>query len=190
MPRGRPRRHASGHVRYPFPNDRRRAPYEIFRLESLEKRRVGRVSRLPCSIRILLENLLRHEDGSAVTGEDIQALAGWSPAGPSEREIAFRPARVLMQDFTGVPALVDLASMRDAARRMGKDPKEVNPQMPVDLVIDHSVQVDRFSTVSSFQGNVEREYERNGERYAFLRWERNPSGTSASCRPARGSATR
>ncbi len=145
-------------------------PYEIFRLESLEKRRVGRVSRLPCSIRILLENLLRHEDGSAVTGEDIQALAGWSPAGPSEREIAFRPARVLMQDFTGVPALVDLASMRDAARRMGKDPKRVNPQMPVDLVIDHSVQVDRFSTVSSFQGNVDREYERNGERYAFLRW--------------------
>jgi aconitate hydratase len=145
-------------------------PFEIFRLESLEKRGLGRISRLPFSIRILLENLLRHEDGSAVTAEDVVALANWSPAAPSGREIAFRPARVLMQDFTGVPALVDLAAMRDAARRMGKDPKRVNPQMPVDLVIDHSVQVDRFSTASSFQGNVAREYERNRERYAFLRW--------------------
>jgi len=143
---------------------------EIFRLEALEKRRVGKVSRLPFSIRILLENLLRHEDGLTVGADDIRALANWSPGAPAEREIAFRPARVLLQDFTGVPALVDLAAMRDAARRMGGDPKRINPQMPADLIIDHSVQVDRFAALGAFHGNVSREYERNGERYAFLRW--------------------
>ena len=144
--------------------------FEIFRLESLEKRHAVRISRLPFSIRILLENLLRHEDGLAVTAQDILALANWSPGGPTDKEIAFRPARILMQDFTGVPALVDLAAMRDAAKRMGGDPKRINPLMPADLVIDHSVQVDRFSSAASFPDNVGREYERNGERYAFLRW--------------------
>jgi aconitate hydratase len=145
-------------------------PHEIFRLENLEKRGVGPVSRLPFSIKILLENLLRCEDGSTVRAEDIEALARWAPGRLPEKEIAFRPARVLLQDFTGVPALVDLAAMRDAALRMGGDPKRINPLMPADLVIDHSVQVDRFGTASSFGTNVRREYERNGERYAFLRW--------------------
>ncbi len=143
---------------------------EIFRLQTLERRRIGKISRLPFSIKILLENLLRNEDGLTVTAEDIRALANWSPSSPSDREIAFRPARVLLQDFTGVPALVDLAAMRDAARRMGGAPGRINPQMPVDLIIDHSVQVDRFASVGAFSGNVSREYERNGERYAFLRW--------------------
>ena len=147
-----------------------RRPFEIFRIEALEKRRIGKVSRLPFSIKILLENLLRHEDGVTVTAKDIRAVANWSPKGASDREIAFRPARVLLQDFTGVPALVDLAAMRDAARRMGGDPKRINPLMPADLVIDHSVQVDRFAAVASFTDNVAREYGRNGERYAFLRW--------------------
>src|SRR5512143_420329 len=144
--------------------------FGIFRLEALEKRRVGKVARLPFSIKVLLENLLRHEDGATVTADDIRALANWSPKVASDREIAFRPARVLLQDFTGVPALVDLAAMRDAAKRMGGDPKRINPLMPADLVIDHSVQVDRFAAVSAFTDNVTKEYGRNGERYAFLRW--------------------
>ncbi|MDA8123424.1 MAG: aconitate hydratase AcnA [Deltaproteobacteria bacterium] len=145
-------------------------PHEIFRLDALEKRGVGPVSRLPFSIKILLENLLRWEDGSTVRPEDIEALARWAPDRLPEKEIAYRPARVLLQDFTGVPALVDLAAMRDAALRMGGDPKRINPLMPADLVIDHSVQVDRFGTMNAFGENVRREYERNGERYAFLRW--------------------
>jgi aconitate hydratase len=148
-------------------------PCEVFRLDALEKRVRGSVSRLPFSIKILLENLLRWEDGATVRAEDIKALARWSPRKTSEREIAFRPARVLLQDFTGVPALVDLAAMRDAALRMGGDPKGINPLMPADLVIDHSVQVDHFGTRESFAANVAREYERNGERYAFLRWGQN-----------------
>jgi aconitate hydratase len=145
-------------------------PHEIFRLDVLEKRGIGAVSRLPFSLKILLENLLRWEDGESVRAEDIEALARWTPGAVSSREIAFRPARVLLQDFTGVPALVDLAAMRNAALRMGGDPKRINPLMPADLVIDHSVQVDRFATRDAFPANVTREFERNGERYAFLRW--------------------
>ncbi|MDH3237017.1 MAG: aconitate hydratase AcnA [Deltaproteobacteria bacterium] len=147
-----------------------RRDYEIFRLDALEKRGVGNISRLPLSLKVLLENLLRHEDGTSVRPEDIEALARWNPGAPPEREIAFRPARVLLQDFTGVPALVDLAAMRDAARRMGGTPGKINPLMPADLIIDHSVQVDRFGSTVSFGANVAREMERNGERYAFLRW--------------------
>jgi len=147
-----------------------RRSYEIFRLDALERKGVGHVSRLPLSLKVLLENLLRHEDGTSVRSEDIEALARWEPGAPPDREIAFRPARVLLQDFTGVPALVDLAAMRDAASRMGGDPKKINPQMPADLIIDHSVQVDRFGSTGSFGANVAREMERNGERYAFLRW--------------------
>jgi aconitate hydratase len=143
---------------------------EIFRLDALERRGVGDVSRLPHSIKILLENLLRHEDGVSVRAEDIEALARRSPDAPAAGEIAFRPARVLLQDFTGVPALVDLAAMRDAARRLSADPERINPLMPADLVIDHSVQVDRFATSRAFGDNVAREIERNRERYAFLRW--------------------
>jgi aconitate hydratase len=144
--------------------------YEIFLLDALEKRGVGKVSRLPMSLKVLLENLIRHEDGISVRSEDVAALAKWEPGAPPEQEIAFRPARVLLQDFTGVPALVDLAAMRDAARRLGGNPGKINPLMPADLIIDHSVQVDRFGSAGSFEANVAREMERNGERYAFLRW--------------------
>ncbi len=144
--------------------------YEIFSLSALERRGVGKVYRLPRSIKVLLENLLRHEDGTSVTADDIESVARWSPKAASRKEIAFRPARILLQDFTGVPALVDLAAMRDAAKRLGADPKKINPLMPADLVIDHSVQVDRFGSTASFLANVGREMERNHERYAFLRW--------------------
>ncbi len=144
--------------------------YEIFRLGALSEANIGNVSRLPFSLKILLENLLRTEDGRAVTADDIRALAGWTPNAGSDREIAFTPARVLLQDFTGVPVVVDLASMRDAIRTMGGDPKRINPLQPVDLVIDHSVQVDSFGSAEAFVRNVEIEFERNQERYTFLRW--------------------
>jgi aconitate hydratase len=127
-------------------------------------------TKLPFSLKVLFENLLRHEDGKSVTTEDIGAFADWLTHKTSEREIAYRPARVLMQDFTGVPAVVDLAAMRDAVKKGGGNPDLINPLSPVDLVIDHSVQVDAFGAASSFEENVKLEMERNGERYAFLRW--------------------
>ncbi len=145
-------------------------PLRYFSLEALEKSGVDGVSGLPFSLKVMLENLLRHEDGESVSAEDIRALAG-SVSGPrSEREIAFRPARVLMQDFTGVPAVVDLATMRDVIRDMGGEPKRINPLQPVDLVVDHSVQVDQYGSASAFAYNAERELERNRERYLFLKW--------------------
>ncbi len=131
---------------------------------------IGDISRLPFSLKILLENLLRHEDGEAVSSEGIEAMVHWDPQKQPDREIAFTPARVLLQDFTGVPALVDLAVMRDAMAEMGEDPDKINPLVPAELVIDHSVQVDSFGQANSFQLNVQREFERNRERYAFLRW--------------------
>jgi aconitate hydratase len=143
--------------------------YAMYRLSALEQAGLP-VSRLPYSLRILLEALVRHEDGEVVTRADIEALANWDPAAAPTREIAFTPARVLLQDFTGVPAVVDLAAMRDAMKRMGGKPASINPLQPVELVIDHSVQVDEFGTRTAFRFNVTREYERNGERYAFLRW--------------------
>jgi aconitate hydratase len=143
--------------------------YEIFRLSALEKEGLD-VGRLPYSLRILLENLLRHEDGVTVTGDEIRALAGWDPKADPEKEIAYMPARVLLQDFTGVPALVDLAAMRDAMADLGGDPKKINPLQPVELVIDHSVQVDAFGSRAAFHINEEQDYERNQERYAFLKW--------------------
>src|SRR5690606_8247649 len=132
--------------------------------------RLGDLARLPFSLKVLLENLLRFEDDRSVSVADIDAFAGWLKEGKSTREIAYRPARVLMQDFTGVPAVVDLAAMRDAMKALGKDPEKINPLAPVDLVIDHSVMVDHFGAAQSFKKNVEREYERNGERYQFLKW--------------------
>ena len=132
--------------------------------------KLGDVSRLPFSMKVLLENLLRFEDGSTVTGEDIQALVDWQKERRSEREIQYRPARVLMQDFTGVPAVVDLAAMRDAMAALGGDPQKINPLVPVHLVIDHSVMVDAFGTPQSFAENVALEYQRNMERYEFLKW--------------------
>src|SRR5678815_5458949 len=121
-------------------------------------------------MKVLLENLLRNEDGRSVTKEDIQSFAEWLKTKTSEREMAFRPARVLMQDFTGVPAVVDLAAMRDAMKLLGSDPQKINPLVPVHLVIDHSVMVDEFGNPRAFEKNVEFEYERNGERYQFLKW--------------------
>ena len=142
--------------------------YEIFRIGSLK--RSFDVGTLPFSLKILLENLLRTEGNGAVTAADIEALASWDPSSQPEREIAFTPARVLMQDFTGVPAIVDLAAMRDAMAEMGGDPAKINPLVPSELVIDHSVQVDAFGTRTAFEFNADREFERNRERYAFLRW--------------------
>ncbi len=142
----------------------------LYELAALEKAGVGHPSRLPFSLKILLENLLRHEDGRSVTRDDIVALASWDPAHPVESEIQFRPARVLMQDFTGVPCVVDLAAMRDAIRDLGGDPRRINPLQQSDLVIDHSVQIDQFGTSGSFAFNAAKEMERNKERYALLRW--------------------
>ncbi len=143
--------------------------YEIFRLSALEKEGVD-LSRLPYSMRILLENQLRTEDGLSVTADDIRAVANWDPAAAPSDEIAFSPSRVLLQDFTGVPAIVDLAAMRDAMSALGGDPRKINPLQPAELVIDHSVQVDAYGSDAAFLINVEREFERNEERYAFLRW--------------------
>ncbi|MFN0093584.1 MAG: aconitate hydratase AcnA [Dehalococcoidia bacterium] len=143
--------------------------YTYYSLEVLRSQ-VANVGNLPFSLKILLENLLRHEDGRIATTDEIEALANWKPNSGEDREISFTPARVLLQDFTGVPVVVDLASMREAMRKMGGDPKKVNPLQPVDLVIDHSVQVDSFGLSESFRANVDREFERNNERYKFLRW--------------------
>jgi aconitate hydratase len=145
--------------------------YDHFSLEAAAKAAgLGDISRLPFSMKVLLENLVRLENGRTVTVDDIKAVAEWLKTRKSEREIAFRPARVLMQDFTGVPAVVDLAAMRQAMAKLGGDPKRINPLSPVDLVIDHSVMVDNFGTAKAFGDNVKLEFERNGERYAFLKW--------------------
>src|SRR5438034_4643265 len=143
--------------------------YEIYRLDSID-RHVCDTEHLPYSLRILLENLLRTENGRSVTADDIQFLAQWKAHAVPSREIAFTPARVLMQDFTGVPAVVDLAAMRDAMARMGGDPTLINPLQPAELVIDHSVQVDEFASINAFHANAFLEFQRNQERYAFLRW--------------------
>jgi aconitate hydratase len=139
--------------------------YEIFRLDAVE----GSDS-LPYSLKILLENLLRTEDGANITADDIRALAGWEPDAEPSKEIQFTPARVIMQDFTGVPCVVDLATMREAMEEMGGDPAKINPLAPAELVIDHSVIADVFGTADAFARNVEIEYGRNRERYQFLRW--------------------
>jgi len=145
--------------------------YTYYSLLEAEKNGLEGVSRLPFSLKVLLENLLRYEDGRTVTREDIQSVAAWlDNRGTIDKEIAFRPARVLMQDFTGVPAVVDLAAMRDAMKNLGGDPRRINPLVPVDLVIDHSVIVDEFGTAQALAKNVEIEYARNGERYRFLKW--------------------
>ncbi|MGB8331908.1 MAG: aconitate hydratase AcnA [Polyangiales bacterium] len=142
----------------------------IHRLDALTRAGFREIDTLPYSIRVLLENLLRYEDGKTVTRADIEAVASWDPEAIPSTEIAFRPSRVLLQDFTGVPALVDLAAMRDQFAQMGGDPSRINPLQPVDLVIDHSVQVDSYGLLRSFEDNVKREFERNQERYQFLKW--------------------
>jgi aconitate hydratase len=147
--------------------------YTYYRLDSLDSLSGGNAARLPFSLKILLENLLRNEDGKFVKAADIEALAKWNVRGKVEKEIAFRTARVLLQDFTGVPAVVDLAAMRDALAKLGGDPKKINPLQPVDLVIDHSVQVDEYGTEAAYLINTGKEFDRNKERYAFLRWGQN-----------------
>ena len=145
--------------------------YVYYSLVEAEKNGLTGVSTLPFSMKVILENLLRNEDGRTVKKDDILAVVAWlTNKGKAEAEIAYRPARVLMQDFTGVPAVVDLAAMRDAMVALGGDPQKINPLVPVDLVIDHSVIVDEFGTATALARNVEHEYERNGERYRFLKW--------------------
>ena len=141
---------------------------DLYRLDAV----AGRIDldSAPVTVKILLENLLRHAGGGVVTEADVTTLTAWRPGQPAEAEIPFMPSRVILQDFTGVPAIVDLAVMRDAMADLGGDPGAVNPLVPADLVIDHSVQVDRFGTPGAFAFNVEREYDRNGERYQLLRW--------------------
>src|SRR6476660_5582075 len=146
---------------------------QYFSLGALEKNGFPEVARLPFSLKILLENLLRHEDGRFVKKADIEALARWDVKSAVQKEISFAPARVLLQDFTGVPCVVDLSAMRDGIARLGGDPNKVNPLQPVELVIDHSVQVDYFGQANAFQLNAELEFARNRERYAFLRWGQN-----------------
>ena len=143
---------------------------DLYRLDRLEAAGLGSISRLPYSIRILLESVLRNCDQYVVSEDDVKNLASWNAAAPAKVEIPFKPTRVVLQDFTGVPAVVDLAAMRDAMSRLGGDPKKINPLIPVDLVIDHSVQVDRFGTAAALQENVDIEFKRNRERYEFLRW--------------------
>ena len=142
--------------------------YEIFRLDALQAS--YDIARLPFSLKVLLENLLRNEDGESIRAQDIEALASWDAKAEPATEISFTPARVIMQDFTGVPAVVDLTAMRDAMSEMGGDPRKINPLAPAELVIDHSVQVDVFGSSDAFARNAELEFERNRERYAFLRW--------------------
>src|SRR5436190_9643375 len=144
--------------------------YVYFSLTAAEKNGLKGISRLPYSMRVLLENLLRYEDGQTVTKDDIKAVADWAKTRTSDREIAFRPSRVLMQDLTGVPAVVDLAAMRDAMKKLGGNPEMINPLAEVDLVIDHGVMIHNFGKKDSFKKNVAVEYERNKERYTFLRW--------------------
>ena len=142
----------------------------IFQIDRIEKEGLGKISEMPYSIRVILEAVLRHCDGEIIKTTDVENLANWDPENFKQVEIPYRPARVLLQDFTGVPAVVDLAALRSAMQRLGGDPKKINPLVPVDLVIDHSVQVDQFGTKFALLHNAEREFERNRERYEFLRW--------------------
>ncbi len=158
--------------------------YEVFRLDALQER--FDVARLPYSLKVLLENVLRLEDGRAVTAADVEAIASWDAAAEPSLEIPFQPARVLMQDFTGVPAVVDLAAMRDAMAEIGGDPEKINPLVEVDLVIDHSVQVDAFGNERAFAVNAEHEFERNRERYSFLKWGREAFDNFSVVPPATG----
>src|SRR5579862_9637590 len=160
--------------------------YEIYRLDALDKRGIGHGSQLPFSLRVLLENLLRQEDGRFVRPKDIEALSEWQPVAKTRTEIAFMPARVLLQDFTGVPCVADLAAMRDAIAHMGGDAEKINPLLPAELVIDHSVQVDKFGSDMAFAFNAELEFQRNVERYEFLRWGQGAFGNFAVVPPDTG----
>ncbi len=172
------------HARDTF--DTGNGPAGLYRLSRLEDAGLTKVARLPYSIRILLEAVLRAGDGYAVTERDVKSLAGWNAAAPANIEVPFKPARVVLQDFTGVPCVVDLAAMRSAMRRLGGDPKKINPLVPVDLVIDHSIQVDFFGSPDSMERNVAIEFDRNRERYEFLRWGQTAFGNFRVVPPAVG----
>jgi aconitate hydratase len=144
--------------------------YDYYSLKAAQEAGIGDVANLPYSLKVLMENLLRNEDGFSVYADDIRAMGEWTKEKKSTREINYYPARVLMQDFTGVPAVVDLAAMRDAMKAVGGNPQKINPLVPVDLVIDHSVIVDYSADETAFKKNMDLEYERNGERYKFLKW--------------------
>ena len=144
--------------------------YKYYSIKEAEKSGLNGISKLPKSLKVLLENLLRYEDGSSVTDSQIKAIHLWLKEKKSKTEIAYRPARVLLQDYTGIPAVADLAAMREAVKEKNKDPNAINPLSAVDLVIDHSVQVDKFADKDSFEKNVDIEFQRNGERYSFLKW--------------------
>ena len=144
--------------------------YSYFRLNGLEEQGIGPVSKLPFSIKILLEAVVRQYDNHAIGEDHVKALANWNAASPAKSEVPFKPARILLQDFTGVPAVVDLAALRSAMKRLGGNPDRINPLIPVDLVIDHSVQVDAFASQAALEFNIKKEFERNEERYKFLRW--------------------
>ncbi len=161
---------------------------KIYRLGKLEERGFEGISLLPYSIRILLESLLRHADTEKqiIASEDIEALASWNPENISDRDIPFIPSRVIMQDFTGVPAVVDLAALRSAMQRLGDDPAKINPVIPVDLVIDHSIQVDSYGTPDALEENEKKEFERNGERYSLLRWAQKAFDNFRVVPPGRG----
>src|SRR3954465_5133522 len=161
-------------------------PVSYYRLHSLIDRGFEGVARLPITLKVLLENLLRNVGNGVVRESEIDALARWTPDTTGANEFPFYPARVLLQDFTGVPAAVDLAAMRSAMARLGGDPRKINPLVPADLVIDHSVQVDYFGSADAFRLNVEREYERNQERYALLRWTQQAFENSRVVPPGRG----
>ena len=144
--------------------------YKFYSLKKAEENGLDGISKLPKSIKVLLENLLRYEDDLSVTKNQIEAIKNWLKSKKSKTEIAYRPARVLLQDYTGIPAVADLAAMREAVKEKNKDPNTINPLSAVDLVIDHSVQVDQSAKADSFDKNVEIEFKRNGERYSFLKW--------------------
>src|SRR5262245_22632590 len=157
-----------------------------FRLDTLRAQGFAAVERMPMTLKVLLENLLRKVGNGVVRDAEVEAMAGWAPRSTAHREFPFYPARVLLQDFTGVPAAVDLAAMRSAMARLGGNPRLINPLVPADLVIDHSVQVDYFGSANAFELNVEREYERNRERYALLRWTQQAFENFRVVPPGRG----
>src|SRR5690625_5913363 len=144
--------------------------YNYYELKSLEKAGYGEISRLPFSVRVLLESVIRQYDGKVIKDEHVEGLAKWGTKDGENTDVPFKPSRVILQDFTGVPAVVDLASLRKAMVDMGGDPSKINPEIPVDLVIDHSVQVDQYGTADALKANMELEFERNAERYQFLHW--------------------
>src|SRR5215468_9195008 len=162
------------------------SPVSYFRLRSLIDHGYSQVERMPMTLKILLENLLRHVGNGVVRDHEVEEMARWTPTSGAYREFPFYPARVLLQDFTGVPAAVDLAAMRSAMANLSGDPKRINPLVPADLVIDHSVQVDYFGSSTAFELNVEREYERNQERYALLRWTQQAMENFRVVPPGRG----